>query len=166
MERLWAPWRMKFIEELRDKGSGCIFCEMAAPGDDRERLILHRGERCFTVLNRYPYNNGHMMIVPYKHVGELSELDGVDYEEMLSMSSASVKIMRETMEAEGFNMGLNIGAVAGAGITDHIHMHLVPRWRGDANFLPIIGGTKSMPEYLDDTYNRLKEPFEKLETII
>ena len=162
MERLWAPWRMKFIEELRDKGSGCIFCELAQPGDDRERLVLHRGKSCYAVLNRYPYNNGHMMVVPYRHAGELSDLTGDEHREMLAICSGAMGIVREAMEAEGFNMGINVGAVAGAGITGHIHMHLVPRWRGDSNFLPIIGGTKSLPEYLDDTYGRLVEGFRNL----
>jgi len=154
---------MKFIEELRDKGAGCIFCEMAAPGDDRARLILYRGKTCYAVLNRYPYNNGHLMVVPYKHVAELGDLEAEEHAEMLSICSQGIEIMRAEMEAEGFNAGFNIGAVAGAGIKDHIHMHLVPRWRGDSNFLPIIGGTKSMPEYLNDTYDRLVKSFQKLE---
>ncbi|MBN1282497.1 MAG: HIT domain-containing protein [Proteobacteria bacterium] len=159
MERLWAPWRMKFIEELRDKGSGCIFCELAAPGDDRKRLILHRGESCYAVMNRYPYNNGHMMVVPYRHEGELGGLAAAEHREMLSVCAHAVRIMRDAMEAEGFNIGLNIGAVAGAGVADHIHMHLVPRWRGDSNFLPVLGETKCMPEYLEDTYARLIDGF-------
>ena len=162
MERLWAPWRMKFIEELRERGSGCILCELAARGDDRKRLVLHRGKNCYAVLNRFPYNNGHIMVVPYKHAGELSSLEPGDYSEMLSICSHAVRIMRERMEADGFNMGLNIGAVAGAGITDHIHMHLVPRWNGDSNFLPVLGETKCMPEYLEETYDRLAGDFSKI----
>jgi len=162
MERLWAPWRMKFIEQLREQGAGCVFCELATAGDDRARLVLHRGKRCYAVLNRFPYNNGHIMVVPYRHEGELSSLEPADYSEMLSVCSHAVRIMRERMEAEGFNIGLNIGAVAGAGITDHVHMHLVPRWRGDSNFLPVLGDTKCMPEYLEETYARLVSDFQKI----
>lgn len=163
MENLWAPWRMQFIEEVRDKGSGCIFCELGAPGDDRERLVLYRGETCYAVLNRFPYNNGHMMIVPYKHTGELGDLSSEEYSEMMGICSEAVKIMREAMNAEGFNCGFNIGAVAGAGIKDHVHMHVVPRWCGDTNFLPIISDTRSMPEYLENTYDKIIGGFRKIQ---
>lgn len=162
MEHLWAPWRMKFIEELRNKGSGCIFCELAAEGDDRKRLILHRGKRCYAVMNRFPYNNGHLMIVPYKHTGSLDDLSDEENAEIIRFCSHSVKIAEKTLNAEGFNCGFNIGAAAGAGIKDHIHLHVVPRWCGDANFLPIIGDTRSMPEYLEDTYDRMIGEFSKI----
>ncbi|MFA4874333.1 MAG: HIT domain-containing protein [bacterium] len=155
MERLWAPWRMQFIEELRDSSGGCIFCELAAAGDDRKRLVLSRSELCYVLMNRYPYNNGHLMIVPFKHVASLSELSREEHAEMLSLCARSIEIMKQALGAEGFNCGFNIGAAAGAGIKDHIHLHVVPRWCGDANFLPIIGNTRSMPEYLEETYDRL-----------
>jgi ATP adenylyltransferase len=161
MQHLWAPWRMQFIKELRDSGGGCIFCEIASPGDDRERLVLHRGKSCYAVMNRYPYNNGHLMIVPFKHAGSLSDLAPEEHAEIMAVCSKSIEIMKKALSAEGFNCGFNIGAAGGAGIRDHIHMHVVPRWCGDANFLPIIGDTRSMPEYLHETYDRLIAGFQK-----
>lgn len=163
MERLWAPWRMEFIQELREKGSGCLFCEMGAAGDDRERMVLHRGKHCYTMLNRFPYNNGHIMIVPYKHTGDLLELSDEEHAEIMRMCAHSVKIMTESMDAEGFNCGFNIGAVAGAGIRDHIHLHVVPRWSGDSNFMPVISDTRTMPEYLEKTYDRLIGGYSKIQ---
>ena len=162
MEHLWAPWRMKFIEGLRNEGSGCLFCEMAAEGDDRKRLILHRGKFCYTMMNRYPYTNGHIMIVPYKHTGSLSGLEGDERSEVMDVCASAVDIMEDALNADGFNCGLNIGAVAGAGIKDHVHLHVVPRWQGDSNFMPIIADARSMPEYLEETYDRLVGGFSKL----
>jgi ATP adenylyltransferase len=162
MELLWAPWRMQFIDELRDRGSGCLFCELATSGGDRERLLLHRGKGCYAVMNRYPYTNGHLMIVPYRHVADLSGLTRDEHAEMLGVCAGAVDILKEALHAEGFNCGFNIGAAGGAGIRDHIHLHVVPRWCGDANFLPIIGGTRSMPEYLEQTYDRLIGGFGRL----
>ncbi len=160
MNQLWAPWRMQFIEELRDKSSGCIFCELVQQTDqDRDRLILHRGTTCYVLMNRFPYNNGHLMIIPYQHTGKLSDLSGEENAEMMALAAKSVAIMEERIEAEGFNCGFNIGKVAGAGIADHVHLHVVPRWCGDTNFLPILGDTRSMPEYLANTYDRLVEGF-------
>ena len=162
MERLWAPWRMQFIEELRDTGGGCVFCEIPSHGDDRARLVLHRGESCYVLMNRFPYNNGHLLILPYRHVGSLSALDDREQTEMMKLCTSSVEVLGSALNAEGFNCGFNLGKSAGAGIVDHIHMHVVPRWCGDANFLPIIGDTRSMPEYLEQTYDRLRPGFEKL----
>lgn len=162
MEQLWAPWRMQFIQELRDKGSGCVFCELAQKGDDRERLVLHRGKCCFVLMNRFPYNNGHLLIIPYRHLGALSALEAKEHAEMMQLCAASVDIMGRLLEAEGFNCGINLGKSAGAGIVDHVHMHVVPRWCGDSNFLPVIGDTRSMPEYLAATYDRLRPGFESL----
>ena len=165
MEQLWAPWRMQFIEELRDRGSGCVFCELhrdVEGGDDRSRLVLHRAGKCYVLMNRFPYNNGHLMVIPDAHTGSLSGLDAETRAEAMSLCSASVEILGRALGAEGFNCGFNIGKSAGAGIVDHVHQHVVPRWCGDANFLPIIGNTRSMPEYLSDTYDRLRPGFEKL----
>lgn len=159
MERLWAPWRMKFIEGLRDKGSGCLFCELAAQGDDRERMVLHRGKHCFTMLNRFPYNNGHIMIVPFRHTGNLLELSAEENAAIMRMCAHSVDIIGKALSADGFNCGLNIGAIAGAGIRDHVHLHVVPRWAGDSNFMPVLSETRTMPEYLGETYDRLIGPF-------
>ncbi len=161
MEHLWAPWRMQFIEELRDRSGGCIFCELAAAGDDRRRLVLHRGKSCYVLMNRFPYNNEHLLIIPSRHVAELTDLTAEEHAEMLGLCGRSVEVMRGTLQAEGFNCGFNLGKVAGAGIADHLHLHVVPRWCGDANFMPIIGDTRSMPEYLEQTYDRLIAGFQK-----
>lgn len=159
MEHLWAPWRMQFIEELRVSTGGCVFCELPARADDRESLILHRGKSCYVLMNRFPYNNGHLLIIPYKHVAELSQLESSEHAELMALCSRSVETMKTRLNAEGFNCGFNLGKVAGAGIKDHLHLHVVPRWCGDANFLPIIGETRSMPEYLQQTYDRLVDGF-------
>jgi ATP adenylyltransferase len=159
MKHLWAPWRMQFIEDLRSKGEGCVFCELAQPSDDpsveRERLVLHRGDKCYVVMNRYPYNNGHLLIIPNRHFGTLADLSSDERSEMMSLSSKSIEVMTEAINAEGYNCGINLGKAAGAGIVDHVHMHVVPRWCGDTNFLPLFSETRSMPEYLTDTYDRL-----------
>ncbi len=163
MKQLWAPWRMQFIEELRDRGEGCIFCELAqtgTPEEDRERLLLYRGENCYVLLNRFPYNNGHLMIIPYRHTGDLGELAPEEHMEMMALCARSIDVLGRRLEAEGFNCGLNIGRAAGAGITDHVHLHVVPRWCGDTNFLPIFGETRSMPEYLQSTYDRLADDYQ------
>lgn len=159
MEHLWAPWRMKFIEDLRAGGGGCLFCELAQSGNDRERLILCRTDLCYAVLNRYPYNNGHLMIVPFKHAGVLSALTGDEHAAIMNLCAKSIDIMKATMNADGFNCGFNIGAVAGAGIRDHVHLHVVPRWNGDNNFMPVLADTRTMPEYLEETYDRLVQGF-------
>lgn len=155
MNHLWAPWRMEFIKDLRESDGSCIFCELAVSGDDRARLVLFRGKSNYVLMNKYPYNNGHLLIIPYKHTGSLSDLGPDEHSEMMDLTARSIKIMENALEAEGFNCGLNFGKAAGAGITDHVHMHVVPRWVGDSNFLPIIGDTRSMPEYLEATYDRL-----------
>jgi ATP adenylyltransferase len=162
MEHLWAPWRMQFIEELRDAGSGCILCELAQTGDDAGKLVLFRNEHLYVVMNRYPYTNGHLMIVPHRHVDALSALSRDEQTSLMSVCSHSVDILGEALNAEGFNCGMNLGQVAGAGIKDHVHLHVVPRWCGDANFMPIIGDARSMPEYLEATHQRLLPGFEKL----
>ena len=163
MKHLWAPWRMEFIKDIKqDRDDGCVFCEIAEEGDDRERLVLHRAKHCYVVMNRYPYNNGHLMIIPYRHLSSLKELKTEELSEMMTLTSASVEILQGAIEAEGCNCGLNIGRAAGAGIDDHIHMHIVPRWFGDNNFMPVLGDTRSMPEYLLETYDRLAADFKEL----
>ncbi len=163
MGNLWAPWRMKFIEDLRDSTQGCIFCELQHDGDDRERLVLSRLQHTFVVMNKYPYNNGHLLIVPYRHEGRLANLTGEENAELMYLNAQSVEILIEALGADGVNCGINVGKAAGAGITDHVHIHVVPRWNGDTNFLPIMSDTRSMPEYLTETYDRLVAGFKKLE---
>ena len=162
MNNLWAPWRMQFIEDLKNRKDGCIFCELALPGDDRERFVLYRGKRVFTVMNRYPYNNGHLLITPYRHVSTLRELDGAEHQEMMEQTGEAIEIITRSIEAEGFNCGINLGRAAGAGVLDHVHLHVVPRWVGDTNFLPVMSDTRSMPEYLSATYDRLIGGFQKI----
>lgn len=146
---------MQFIEEMKNRKDGCFLCELQQKGDDRERLILCRGEHSYIVMNRYPYNNGHLLISPYRHTGSLKDLSKEERQEIMGLAGESVEIMSKAMEAEGFNLGFNLGKAAGAGVVDHVHLHVVPRWVGDTNFLPIMSDTRSMPEYLHSTYDRL-----------
>ena len=150
---LWAPWRMAYITGPRP--TGCFFCEIAKEDADRQNLILHRGSLTFVVMNRYPYNNGHLMVVPYSHSGSLDAFS--DSESLAIMRDAQrvTCILQEAFRAEGFNLGFNLGQFAGAGVADHVHLHIVPRWGGDTNFMPVLADTKVMPEYLDATYDKL-----------
>jgi ATP adenylyltransferase len=157
LKRLWTPWRMPYI--LSDKNSdACVFCQKLAQGPkhDRENYILFRGENAFVVLNIYPYNNGHLMVLPYEHVASLEMLAPEIQTEMMHLVSHFITLTREAMNPEGFNIGINIGKAAGAGIDDHIHIHIVPRWKGDTNFMPVVGQMRVIPEWLDDTYARLE----------
>lgn len=157
LERFWTPWRMPYI--LSDKQrEGCVFCQKLIQDRerDRENYVLLRAQHVFVVLNLYPYNNGHLMILPYEHVGSLEELPFEVQAEMMHMVSYFIKLMRQAMKPGGFNVGINIGKEAGAGIDDHIHIHVVPRWKGDTNFMPVIAEMRVIPELLDDTYAKLK----------
>jgi len=150
---LWAPWRMQYI--AGPKSDGCIFCGKAKEGADARNLILARGSFTYVLLNIYPYNLGHLMIAPYRHVDSLGKLSPEERGEMMAWASRSERALREAFLAEGFNIGVNIGKVAGAGIDDHVHMHVVPRWGGDTNFMPVLGDTKVIPEHLEETYAKL-----------
>ena len=160
METIWAPWRIDYIKG--EKEEGCIFCNKPKENDDRKNLILYRGSTGFIIMNRYPYSNGHLMAVPYRHISEMSELSSEEKLELMNLSTLSMEILKP-MNTEGFNVGLNLGRAGGAGIDDHIHFHIVPRWSGDTNFMPVIGGTKVMPEYLDDTYKVLSQQLHSME---
>lgn len=153
---------MQFIEEYRAKGGGCVFCEIALPGDDKKRLVLHRGKSCYVVMNRFPYNSGHLMVIPCRHTASLENFTPEENGEMLGLAARAMGVVSKALNVEGFNCGINIGKVAGAGIVDHVHLHVVPRWTGDTNFLPIFGDARSMPEYLEATYAKLIGGFEKL----
>lgn len=153
VRRLWTPWRMKFI--LSDKKGDCIFCQKTAETDDRASYVLYRGDHGFIMLNAYPYNNGHLLIVPYAHTPTLEELDDTTLTEVMLLVNRGLAALRKAMSPQGFNIGANLGAVAGAGITDHVHLHIVPRWQGDSNFLPVVDDTRLIPERLEDTYQRL-----------
>jgi ATP adenylyltransferase len=151
---------MEYI--LSNKQAGCIFCEMLQAGDDRQNLIIHRGERAFMVLNKYPYNNGHFMAVPYRHMDSLEGLSQEEMADVMGLVTLGMRALRITMRPEGFNIGVNIGQVAGAGVKDHVHVHVVPRWVGDTNFMPLFADVRVIPEMLGDTYNQLKAAVEKL----
>ena len=157
MEHLFAPWRMAYVSGV-DLVTGCIFCAAAAGGP--ETLTLLRGERVFALLNRYPYTSGHLMVAPVTHVGDLSGLDGPTIAEMMVMAQRLVGVLRDVYAPHGFNLGLNLGESAGAGVVGHVHLHLVPRWRGDTNFMSVSAGLRVLPEDLTDTYGRLRSALE------
>lgn len=154
MDRLWTPWRMQYI--ANDKGDGCIFCAALAQQDDRESLLLHRGRHAFVMLNKYPYNNGHLLVVPYSHTGDLSALDSDAHAELMGLIAQGIEWLKAASRPEGFNAGLNLGKAGGAGVTDHLHFHVIPRWSGDTNFMTLTGETRVLPESLDDTWSRLR----------
>lgn len=161
MERLWAPWRLQYITQ--DKPGGCIFCEKPLAGDDRAAYIVRRGTHAYVMLNTFPYNNGHVMIAPYAHLADLEELPPQTLHEMMDLAQHCVKAFKLIFRPDGLNAGFNLGAAAGAGIKDHLHLHLVPRWHGDTNFMPVIGDVRVIPESLDQSYRLLSEAFEGLE---
>lgn len=154
---LWAPWRMAYIGGARPD-TGCLLCTLPRETTDRENLILHRGQTTYTLLNRYPYNNGHLMIVPYRHCAGLAEFSAEESLELMRAVQLATQAITQAFHAEGFNVGFNVGKAAGAGIADHLHLHMVPRWVGDTNFMPVLADTKVMPEHLESTYDKL-EPF-------
>lgn len=159
---MWAPWRMAYIAAEHDhgfEGPRCVFCDLPARRDDERSYILHRGERCFVIMNLYPYNNGHLMVVPYAHLDSLLLLDDDTLTEMMTLARRAQSVVAEAMRPQGFNVGMNQGRAAGAGIADHVHLHILPRWVGDTNFMPALGDTRVMPQHLDDTYALLRPGF-------
>src|SRR5579859_1254650 len=146
MEHLWAPWRMAYINQPNQAGdTACFLCDyIRDPAHDARNLVLARGERCFVVMNRYPYNNGHLMIAPYAHVPTIEELGPEELTELMVLAQRSLAAFRDAMHPDGYNMGINQGRVAGAGLTEHVHYHVVPRWNGDTNFMPVLGEVKVM----------------------
>jgi ATP adenylyltransferase len=157
-ERLWSPWRMDYIRRGDDGDRGCIFCDLPAAdaAEDEANHLLARGEVSFVLLNAFPYNPGHLMAAPYRHIGDYEELTAAELAEMTAFAGRAIRAMREESSPHGFNLGMNLGQVAGAGIADHLHLHLVPRWGGDTNFMPVVGQTKVLPELLNETYRRLR----------
>ena len=159
MQHIYSTWRSEYIG--RDKNNeGCAFCLALKEQDSPENLIFHRGETCFVILNLFPYTSGHLMVVPYTHTNQLSDLPAEMLNEMMQLVQKAVRVMEEVYHPQGFNVGLNLGSAAGAGIAAHMHMHVVPRWQGDANFMSIIGQTRVMPEDLELTYRRLSEAWQ------
>lgn len=154
LERLWAPWRSGFVSRRKRRGR-CIFCAAKGSRADRRHHVIARGPQVFALLNRYPYNNGHLMVAPYRHVGALGSITREEWTDILRMSQRLVTRLAQTLRPDGFNMGLNLGRVAGAGIPGHLHVHIVPRWQGDTNFFPIVSQTKVISQSIDELYHLL-----------
>lgn len=161
MERLWAPWRLAFIES-GDKPEGCIFCVFPTEDRDRERLILGHTKHSFVILNKYPYNNGHLMVIPRQHVSDLSQLDEERFDDLQRLLRTSASVIREVYGPDALNIGMNLGRAAGAGIADHLHWHIVPRWAGDVNFMPVLAETRVIPEHLDQSWLKLRPAFDSV----
>lgn len=153
MEQLWAPWRLEYISRA-DEQEDCIFCR-TLEGDDETGLVLHRGREGFALLNRFPYASGHLMVAPLRHVGEFSELGDGEALEIHRLASQGMGALAQTYGPQGFNLGWNLGRIAGAGVTDHVHLHVVPRWAGDTNFMPVLGDVKVLPEHLEESRRKL-----------
>jgi ATP adenylyltransferase len=149
VKRLWAPWRLEYIRSA-DEQEGCVFCRALEAGDE-EGLVVHRGERAFVVVNKFPYASGHLMVAPVRHTGEFGSLDADEIVEVHRLAATALDVLSETMRPQGFNLGWNIGRIAGAGVVDHVHQHVVPRWAGDTNFMPVLADTRVMPEALETT---------------
>lgn len=162
MQHLWAPWRMEFIKG--PKPSGCFFCEAVAaePSGDEDHLVLARGGLAIVILNRYPYNNGHLMIAPKEHLANLEELPPATASDLMALTQRSLRVLRQVLSPQGFNLGINAGKIAGAGVADHVHQHVVPRWDGDTNFMPVVADTKILNESLAVSYQQLRAGFDRL----
>jgi ATP adenylyltransferase len=160
MDRLWTPWRMSYIDGDVERPVGCIFCVKPAEQRDAENLILYRGALAYVLLNLYPYNSGHLMVVPYVHTGDFAGLPPDVGAELFALTQRSIAALAAEYHPEGFNVGLNLGEVAGGSVSAHLHLHVVPRWGGDTNFMPVTAETKVLPETLDRTWRRLRTRFE------
>ena len=159
-QRIWAPWRLEYVKDAsKDNESECIFCAAIAQDDDETNLIVHRGERSFVILNKFPYTNGHLMVAPFEHVAALQELDAKTIAEMMSFAQRGMNALEAGYSPHGYNVGFNQGRVAGAGVEHHIHMHVVPRWGGDTNFMPVLGDTRVMNQTLEDSYATVRKAF-------
>ncbi|MBI1745430.1 MAG: HIT domain-containing protein [Acidobacteria bacterium] len=159
VEHLWTPWRYQYISNV-DKGEvSCVFCAALQKGDDRDVHIVFRGQSAFVILNRYPYNTGHLMIVPYRHIPLLTDATPEELNELMVLVQHSQQVLGEVYQAQGFNLGMNLGRCAGAGIVDHLHMHVLPRWAGDTNFMTVIGDARVLPEDLAVTFEKLQPLF-------
>jgi ATP adenylyltransferase len=150
---LWAPWRLEYIQQA-DELEGCVFC-LAAAGTDEDTLVVHRGEHAFALLNRFPYASGHLMVAPYRHVADFGALSDEEVLELHRLAGSGMAALAETFEPQGYNLGWNLGRIAGAGVVDHVHQHVVPRWAGDTNFMPVLADVKVLPEHLSETRAKL-----------
>lgn len=155
MDRLWAPWRSSYVKGKKEKG--CIFCTKPKSKNDKKNYIVKRGEKVFSMLNIFPYNNGHVMVAPYRHVKNLDKLTKEELTELMIHVNKIINMLKKVLKPDAFNVGFNLGKIAGAGYANHIHVHIVCRWQGDTNFMPVIGKVKVIPESLDELYERLKD---------
>ncbi|NDD05789.1 MAG: HIT domain-containing protein [Proteobacteria bacterium] len=162
MKQLWAPWRMTFLKDENVMRTGCVFCNLLKEEQDSKNLILHRSKTSFVILNKYPYNNGHLMVVPLKHTADFDTLNASELAELMDLSNHCMKALKEVYQPEGYNFGLNLGAAGGAGIREHLHFHLVPRWLGDTNFMPVLADIKTMPQHLEESFKQLEPYFRRL----
>jgi len=153
MKVLWAPWRIEYI--LSEKEKGCIFCPGEDRSRDKERLILHIGEYSIVLMNKFPYNNGHLLVAPKRHISDINDMNEHETAEVFDMIKYSIRVLKKVMNPDGFNVGLNLGKVAGAGIEEHLHFHIVPRWNGDVNFMTVLGEVRVIPEHIRQTYEKL-----------
>ena len=160
MEKIFAPWRIRYVR--MPKTEGCIFCEFPKRGDDKKHLIVFRGKKGFIIMNAYPYNPGHVMIAPYRHVPSIENLNEDELLDVMKLTNIAIKAIRVTMNPDGFNVGINLGRVAGAGVEGHVHIHVVPRWDGDTNFMPVLADVKVIPQALEESYEELKKGIEKV----
>ena len=159
MEHLWAPWRIRYIRAPKD--TGCFFCRKPQEADDASNHLLIRDRTCFALLNTYPYNAGHLMVAPYKHTGTLDDLAAAELADLMLLTRRCQQLLTRTLKPEGFNVGINFGRVAGAGVEDHLHIHIVPRWNGDTNFMPVLGDVRVIPQALDELYSLLRQQLER-----
>jgi ATP adenylyltransferase len=162
MDYLWAPWRIEYIRRDKSDHETCIFCDKSSENDDEENLVVYRGKTAFILMNLFPYNNGHLMISPYRHTPDFVTLTEEESREITELTKHSIRVLDRCLKPQGYNIGINIGSVSGAGIADHLHQHIVPRWKGDTNFMPVTGYTKVMLHGLKDTWRELHDAFEEL----
>lgn len=156
MEILWSPWRMEYLERDKRLTDTCVFCDAIQDTHDRANLVLHRDESCFVIFNRYPYNNGHLLVVPNRHVGDLDDLTSDESANVMHVARYGVRLLRGALRPDAVNVGMNLGSAAGAGILDHVHLHIVPRWEGDTSYMTVLSETRVIAEVLSETFDRLK----------
>lgn len=163
MDVLWAPWRMDYIKSTEKKTSACVFCDKLNDSKDKENLVLYRSKHSFVLMNPYPYNNGHLMVLPHLHIPDLDVLGDEDILDLMKVTQHSISSLKKAFMPEGFNVGINLGKVAGAGLGQHLHLHIVPRWAGDASFMTVIGEVRIIPEHIMSTYDTLYPIFNSVE---
>ena len=162
MDRLWTPWRMAYVGSIGAPSGGCLFCDKAAQAQDAENLVVHRGALAYVLLNLFPYNTGHLMVAPYLHTADLAALPADVLGDVMALTQRAVQVLEQEYQPAGFNLGMNLGRVAGAGVPDHLHLHVVPRWEGDTNFMPVIAGTRVLPQALEATRDALRAALERV----